>query len=60
VPYVREYRLKDGTRRFAARYLCADGIGPPLIQSWVNDATANGLSASFRRLTREPDGTSRG
>jgi hypothetical protein len=23
--YVREYRLKDGTRRFAARYLGADG-----------------------------------
>jgi integrase len=128
VAYVREYRLKDGTRRFAARYLGADGkyheesgftsrrdadkaaakrevdairgdwaspaasrttfssyveqtfwpttahievttraayryyldkhflprfgdlpmrrIGPPLIQSWVNDATANGLSSS--------------
>jgi integrase len=126
--YVREYQLKDGTRRFTARYLGADGkyheergftsrreadkaagkrevdatrgdwaspaasrttfksyvednywpttahlevstraayqyyldkhflprfgdlpmrrIGPPLIQSWVNDATANGLSAS--------------
>src|SRR4051812_29571898 len=25
MPYVREYRLKDGTRRFAARYLGADG-----------------------------------
>jgi integrase len=128
VAYVREYRLKDGTRRFAARYLGADGnyheewgftsrrdadkaagkrevdatrgdwaspaasritfsfyvdgtywpttahlevttraayryyldkhflprfgdlpmrrIGPPLIQSWVNDATTNGLSAA--------------